>query len=64
MMFRVVVLPQPEGPRMDTNSFSRNSRSTPRLLNALPTDAKEELIRGFRAANQMLDYLFEQTKGD
>ena len=33
-------------------------------LNALPTDAKEELIRGFRAANQMLDYLFEQTKGD
>ena len=34
------------------------------LLNALPTDAKEELIRGFRAANQMLDYLFEQTKGD
>ena len=34
------------------------------LLNALPTDSKEELIRGFRAANQMLDYLFEQTKGD
>lgn len=34
------------------------------LLNALPTDAKEELNRGFQAANQMLDYLFEQTKGD
>ena len=34
------------------------------LLNALPADAKEELIRGLRAANQMLDYLFEQTKGD
>ena len=34
------------------------------LLNALPTNAKEELNRGFRAANQMLDYLFEQTKGD
>ena len=25
-----MLLPQPEGPRMDTNSFSRNSRSTPR----------------------------------
>ena len=30
MMFRVVVLPQPEGPRMETNSFSRNSKSMPR----------------------------------
>ena len=34
------------------------------LLNDLPTDAKEELLRGYHAANQMLDYLFEQTKGD
>lgn len=34
------------------------------LLNALPNDAKEELVRGYLAANQMLDYLFEQTKGD
>ena len=34
------------------------------LLNALPSDAKEELVRGYLAANQMLDYLFEQTKGE
>ena len=34
------------------------------LLNALPPSTHEELRRGFEAANQMLDYLFEQTKGD
>ena len=34
------------------------------LLNALPSGTKEELKRGLQAANQMLDYLFEQTKGD
>ena len=34
------------------------------LLNALPEGTREELFRGFQAANQMLDYLFEQTKGD
>ena len=34
------------------------------LLNALPDGTREELRRGFQAANQMLDYLFEQTKGD
>ncbi|MCI8915942.1 MAG: winged helix DNA-binding protein [Oscillospiraceae bacterium] len=34
------------------------------LLNALPPDVKDNLIRGYLAANQMLDYLFEQTKGD
>ena len=34
------------------------------LLGALPNDAKAELVRGYLAANQMLDYLFEQTKGD
>lgn len=34
------------------------------LLGALPPGTKEELYRGFQAANRMLDYLFEQTKGD
>ena len=34
------------------------------LLGALPDGTQEELRRGFQAANQMLDYLFEQTKGD
>ncbi len=34
------------------------------LLAALPGSTREELERGFRAADQMLDYLFEQTKGE
>lgn len=34
------------------------------LLNALPAGTKEELAQGFRAAERMLDYLYEQTKGD
>ena len=34
------------------------------LLNALPDSTQEELRQGFQAANRMLDYLFEQTKGD
>ena len=34
------------------------------LLNTLPDSTRQELIRGLQAANQMLDYLFEQTKGD
>ena len=34
------------------------------LLDGLPPATKEELNRGLQAANQMLDYLYEQTKGD
>lgn len=34
------------------------------LIDALPEGARQELNQGFRAAEQMLDYLFEQTKGD
>ena len=34
------------------------------LLSALPDRTQEELRRGFEAANQMLDYLLDQTKGD
>ena len=34
------------------------------LLNELPPVTKEELRRGLQAADQMLDYLFEKTKGD
>ena len=33
-------------------------------INALPSGTREELVRGFQAADQMLDYLIEQTKGD
>ena len=34
------------------------------LLDALPSGTHEELRRGFEAANLMLDYLLDQTKGD
>lgn len=34
------------------------------LVNARPAEEREELIRGLNAVEQMLDYLFEQTKGD
>lgn len=34
------------------------------LLNALPDSTRVELRRGFEAANLMLDYLIEKTKGD
>ena len=34
------------------------------LLDTLPNGTHEELRRGFEAADQMLDYLIEKTKGD
>ena len=34
------------------------------LVNACPGEEREELVRGLNAIEQMLDYLFEQTKGD
>ena len=34
------------------------------LVNARPKEDREELIRGLRAVDQMLNYLNEQTKGD
>ena len=34
------------------------------LVNARPQEEQSELIRGLRAIEQTLDYLFEQTKGE
>lgn len=34
------------------------------LVNALPEELRNDLLQGFQAADQILDYLFEQTKGD
>ena len=34
------------------------------LINAPPAELRGDLMRGLQAATQMLDYLFEQTKGD
>ena len=36
-IFSRVVLPQPEGPRMDTNSRLRNWRLTPRRASTFPS---------------------------
>ena len=33
------------------------------LINALPAELRGDLMRGLQAATQMLDYLFDQTKG-
>lgn len=35
-----------------------------KLLETLPSGTREELARGLQAADQMLDYLIDQTKGD
>ena len=34
------------------------------LVNARPEEEREELVRGLHAIDRMLDYLFEETKGD
>ncbi len=34
------------------------------LVNDRPEEEREALVRGLHAIDQMLDYLFEQTKGD
>ena len=34
------------------------------LINAIPAELRGDLMRGLQAATQMLDYLFDQTKGD
>ena len=34
------------------------------LINALPAELRGDLMRGLQADTQMLDYLFDQTKGD
>ena len=34
------------------------------LVNARPEEEREELVRGLQAIENMLDYLFDQTKGD
>lgn len=35
-----------------------------RLLTQMPPQVREDIVRGMRAANQALDYINEQSKGD
>ena len=61
---RVVTLSLTQKGRETTQRIQRRLDHYVELLGALPDGTQEELRRGFQAANQMLDYLFEQTKGD
>ena len=61
---RVVTLSLTQKGRDTTERIQRRLDHYLELLGALPDGTQEELRRGFQAANQMLDYLFEQTKGD
>ena len=61
---RVVTLSLTPKGRETTQRIQRRLDHYLELLGALPDGTQEELRRGFQAANQMLDYLFEQTKGD
>ena len=61
---RVVTLSLTEKGRETTQRIQRRLDHYYELLNALPDGTQKELYRGYQAANQMLDYLFEQTKGD
>ena len=61
---RVVTLSLTPKGRETTQRIQRRLDHYLELLSALPDGTQEELRRGFQAANQMLDYLFEQTKGD
>lgn len=61
---RVVTLSLTPKGRETTQRIQRRLDHYLELLGALPDGTQEELRQGFQAANQMLDYLFEQTKGD
>ena len=61
---RVVTLSLTEQGRETAGRIQRRLDHYFELLNALPDSTREELLQGFQAANRMLDYLFEQTKGD
>ncbi len=61
---RVVTLSLTEKGREAMARMQRRLDRYLALVNARPSEEREELIRGLRAIENMLDYLFEQTKGD
>ena len=61
---RVVTLSLTDKGRETMNRLQRRLDHYLTLVNARPAEEREELIRGLNAVEQMLDYLFEQTKGD
>ena len=61
---RVVTLSLTDKGRETMNRLQRRLDHYLTLVNARPAEEREELIRGLNAVEQMLDYLFEQTKGE
>lgn len=61
---RVVTLSLTEKGREATARIMLRMDRYVELINARPKEDREELIRGLRAVDQMLNYLNEQTKGD
>ena len=61
---RVVTLSLTKQGRETTERIQRRLDHYYELLSALPDGTQKELYQGYQAANRMLDYLFEQTKGD
>lgn len=61
---RVVTLSLTDKGRETTQRIQRRLDSYYGLLDALPEATRQELYQGYLAANRMLDYLYEQTKGD
>ncbi len=61
---RVVTLSLTPKGRETVERIQRQLDHYLKLLDGLPSGTREGLERGFQAANQMLDYLLEQIKGD
>ena len=61
---RVVTLSLTDKGREAMERLQRRLDRYLELAGARPQEEQTELIRGLRAVERMLDYLFEQTKGD
>ena len=61
---RVVTLSLTDKGRETMDRLQRRLDHYLELVNARPKGEQEELVRGLRGIENMLDYLFEQTKGD
>ena len=61
---RVVTLSLTPGGREAVTRLQRRLDRYLALVNTRPKEHREALICGLRAVEEMLDYLFEQTKGD
>lgn len=61
---RVVTLSLTDKGRETMERLQRRLDHYLELVNARPKEEQEELVRGLKGIEKMLDYLFEQTKGE